>query len=425
MTKLDALDIVVPTHTHPAEPISAPHADQARCPADHSQYKTPRISEPGKPAIEQDADGIWQVHGFDEAKQILRNADTTQMGFNAEFLDRTPSNMRRPILYLEGPEHLEQRKQTARFFTPKAVEGYRPIMEMVAKQEVAALQHSGRADLRKLSLGMAMRVVAEVVGLTSSIVPGIEKRLDAFLKDDEQKGGSQLGGRIRLLYNRLNILTFFYLDVKPAINARKRQPQDDLVSYLIGQGYKDWEIFTECVTYGAAGMVTTREFMALALWHLMEKPELRARYLQASEEERRAILHEILRLEPIVTQLKRKAAQDMTIESNGRPVTIRKGELIHLFVQDVNTDESVVGEGSLALCPMRDMHKQVVMPSVMSFGDGHHRCPGAYVSLQETDVLLQHLLPLDGLRIVQEPRVGWSKTASGPVLSDFIVALDR
>ncbi len=60
----------------------------------------------------------------------------------------------------------------------------------------------------------------------------------------------------------------------------------------------------------------------------------------------------------------------------------------------------------------------------MSFGDGHHRCPGAYVALQETDVLVRHLLALDTLRIERQPRVDWSTTASGPEMHGFVVALD-
>ena len=41
---------------------------------------------------------------------------------------------------------------------------------------------------------------------------------------------------------------------------------------------------------------------------------------------------------------------------------------------------------------------------VLSFGDGHHRCPGAYVAIQETDIFLRRLLALD-LVIEQAPEI--------------------
>ena len=52
------------------------------------------------------------------------------------------------------------------------------------------------------------------------------------------------------------MLTFFWLDVLPAIKVRKRQPREDVISHLLAQNYSDTEILTECVTYAAAGMVT-------------------------------------------------------------------------------------------------------------------------------------------------------------------------
>ncbi len=398
--------------------------EPARCPVDHAQYKTARNAVANASPIEKDADGTWHIRDYDLAKIILRGDGTQQAGFKAELLGSLPTAARRPILYQEGPEHLEQRKQTAKFFTPKAVSAYKPIMAQVAQQMVEQLERDKRADLRQLSLGMAMRVVAEVVGLTNSSKPGIEKRLDTFLGDAGDYGRWHPKRILYLVKTRISVLRFFQLDVKPAIEARKREPKDDLISYLISQNYKDWEIFTECVTYGAAGMVTTREFIGLALWHLMSQPPVRARYLVAGEEERHAILHEVLRLEPIVTQLKRRMTEDVTVTHNGQPITLRTGEWVQIDVQAVNADESVVGAGPLALCPVRELHKPVVMPSVLGFGDGHHRCPGAYVALQETDVLLQRLLKLNGLRIEREPDVRWSTTASGYELHNFIIAIE-
>lgn len=60
----------------------------------------------------------------------------------------------------------------------------------------------------------------------------------------------------------------------------------------------------------------------------------------------------------------------------------------------------------------------------MSFGDGHHRCPGAYVAIQETDVFLRRLLALEGLRIERKPSVSWNDLVAGYELRGFTVAVD-
>jgi cytochrome P450 len=146
------------------------------CP--YSQQKTVRAFEPRGAAIEQDAKGVWQVRGYEEGRFILRHAGTKQAGFNAEMIEKVPSLFNLPILYLEGKPHNEQRKKTARFFTPKAVsENYRPLLEKLSDQMIAELKRKGQMDLSNLSLKLATRVAGAVVGLTESRVPGMERRL--------------------------------------------------------------------------------------------------------------------------------------------------------------------------------------------------------------------------------------------------------
>jgi cytochrome P450 len=77
--------------------------------------------------------------------------------------------------------------------------------------------------------------------------------------------------------------SFFWLDVKPAIKAHRRTPKANVISHLIAQNYTDVDILTEYLTFAAAGMATTREFISVAAWHFLEQPELRAHYLVAPE----------------------------------------------------------------------------------------------------------------------------------------------
>ena len=49
-----------------------------------------------------------------------------------------------------------------------------------------------------------------------------------------------------------------------AVRSRRRNPRRDIISHLLEQGYNQADILVECVTYGTAGMVTTREFITMA-----------------------------------------------------------------------------------------------------------------------------------------------------------------
>ena len=399
----------------------------AQCPIDHSAWswqKTAHDTETPSKLIERDEAGVWHIRSFEAVRDVLRSANTIQAGFGAEMIARAPQITNQPILYQDGKEHQQQRKQTARFFTPKAVsDNYRGLMENLSNKLIERLKRQKQVDLTQLSLALSVSVAGQVVGLTNSY-PGLTRRLEAFFENSSTDLDGFFGKLKRFLHVRTRILAFFYLDVLPAIRARKRKPKDDVISHLLAKNYNSAEILTECVTFGAAGMVTTREFISVAAWHLLERLELRKRYLEALEEERLAILHEILRLEPVVTHLVRRTTADIEIETNGSRVVIPAGEKIDLHINDANMDEDIVNEVPLALCPGRQLKGDHIPEMVMSFGDGTHRCPGAYIAIQETDIFLQRLLAIDKLRIVSKPSISWDNLTTGYVLRHFQVAVD-
>jgi cytochrome P450 len=402
---------------------------QGRCPVDYaalSQRKTTRSHEPAGKPVERDASGVWHVRGHAQARAVLRSADTKQAGFNAELLERMPQKMRPPILYQEGQPHHEQRRQTARFFSPKAVSAnYRGLMEELADGAIRELLRERRADLTTLSMGLAVGVAGRVVGLTESRLPGMARRLDAFFEGDMTGFGWTPRALFGFARNQARVAAFFYLDVKPAIEARRKEPREDVISHLISRGYTDTEILTECITYAAAGMATTREFMSIAAWHMLEQPTIRERYLHGDEGERHDVLGEILRLEPVVGRLYRRATADLRLNVGYEPITIPEGSLIVLDTYAVNADEAAVGECPLALVPGRELLAERVGPPVMSFGDGHHRCPGYYVALQESDVFLRRLLALEDLRIERKPSVSWNDLIAGYELRGFAIAVGQ
>jgi cytochrome P450 len=403
------------------------------CPIDHSAFsrqKTAPVVEPVALPVELDETGTWHIRGFDEARSILRNANTRQAGFGAEQIGNEQMIQNKPILYQEGKVHLHQRKQTARFFTPKTVSSsYRQFIDTLADQLVGQLQRHKQADLSKLSLALAVPVAARVVGLTNSILPGMALRLEAFFQQAAtKKSRFSLPAWlqipiIRNLLDRRQMLAFYFLDVRPAIQARKRQPQEDVISHLISLNYSDPEILTECVTYAAAGMATTREFISTAAWHLLEQPELKARYLAAPEEERFEMLHEALRLEPVIANLYRYATSDIKLSSQGTEYVIPEGARMNIHIYATNADELIVGEESLAYRPGRAISSERIPTMLMGFGDGAHRCPGSFLAIQETDIFLHRLLALESLHIKQLPKITWNEITAGYEVRKFQVAL--
>jgi len=159
----------------------------------------------------------------------------------------------------------------------------------------------------------------------------------------------------------------------------------------------------------------------MAAWHLLEREELRSEYLAGDEKERYGILHEILRLEPVVGRLYRRATADMVIEDGGVTHHVSAGALLNLDIRAANADADVMGEAPLALCPQRELPRGV-QASGLSFGDGGHRCPGAFIAMQESDIFLQKLLRLP-LEVRSAPRLGWNDLVEGYELRGFEVGV--
>jgi len=368
------------------------------------------------------ANGGIKVESFALTRKILRGGGTRQAGFMAELVMRATAKGSTPVLFQEGEVHQKQRTTTARFFAPRIVTTrYRDLMDRLSEGLMERLRAKGRADLSEMSLEMAVAVAAEIIGLTDSSLAGMSARLNSFFTRGDSHKIGKLRHAVNQFLNNFALLGFFWMDVKPAIRARRKQRKEDVISYLIDQGYSDTEILTECMTYGAAGMVTTREFIVMAAWHLMERDALRQQFVETDEAGRIAILEEILRLEPVVGALYRRAAQDLEIDHDGETIRIRAGTLVEMDIRAANADPAVAGECPYQLKPERGDKKP--MQGQMSFGDGNHRCPGATVALQETAIFLERLFRIPGLRLQVGPVLAWNTLTVGYELRDAILTV--
>ena len=359
---------------------------------------------------------------FGQARTVLRSDQGRQAGFLAEQVGRIGKPMRQPILYLEGEAHRVQRSATARFFTPRVVTTrYRDLMVRLSDGLVAGFRKKKRARLDDLSLELAVAVAGDIVGLTASDTRGLAKRLDVFFTGNFDKVPGRIAAIRKMIRSQISVLSFYYRDVAPAIRARKKARQDDVISHLINEGYTGREILTECLVYGAAGMATTREFIVMAAWHMLERDEFRASFLTADEGGKIALLEELLRLEPVVGYIFRRMQTDLP--GDGADATIRAGEAVAIDVRAANTDEAAFGECPYKAEPGRKVSAKYGNAG-LSFGDGEHRCPGAQVALYETCLFLERLLAVPGIKLERAPDIAWNRLVTGYELRNAVITCD-
>jgi cytochrome P450 len=364
---------------------------------------------------------MLKIKSFTAARAVLRSPDVRQAGFNAELVHRFIGHRHAPVLYQDGDAHQRQRSATARFFAPRVVATrYRDLMEATSRMLVERFRAAGRARLDDMSLELAVAVAADIVGLTDSPRDRMALRLNRFFSAVPGRRGTfaTIGNVVR---GQLRTLNFYLFDVRPAIRARRRKPREDVISHLIAEGYSNREILTECLTYGAAGMATTREFIVMAALRLLERDDLRRRFLDANEAERTIILEEVLRLEPVVSVLKRRTACELAVETDSGLATIPAQTLVEIDVAAANRDQAAAGACPHQLDPDR-VRATKASASLMSFGDGPHRCPGSAVALQEAAIFLDQLLRVPGLRLEQPPTMTLNPVSTGYELRNAVIA---
>lgn len=363
-------------------------------------------------------DSVWLIRSHTVAQQVLgARHQTTQAGFTAEAI---PKGVFRhhPILISDGPLHDEQRKKVGRFFSPRTVtQQYSMLMRSTAARLIARARRRGHCDIDRLALHYSVEVTRGVVGLEHSSVRGMSSRLVRFFRQPQFDITRADLGRNRRQWAKaavngvLPILHFWVADVRPSVRALRAAPGDNVISHLIQHGYSNLDILIECVTYGTAGMVTTREFIAMALWHLLEEGQLRENYLAADRGERCEILEEIVRLEPVVGHLYRRVQEPVTVREGQQSWTLRRGDLVDICVRETNTDSRAVGSDPLSICPERTRSAGVDRAG-LSFGDGAHKCPGKFLAVAEAEVFITALLR-EQPTLVSAPRLTWDHLIAG------------
>lgn len=351
-----------------------------------------------------------RVEDFATFRTILRDPALLQAGGGSDFFDISDP-VKAPVFFLDGPPHKTKRATIARYFTPKAITGrYHAIIDRITEEQIGALRRDGTGRLDTMSFDLAVAVAADIVGLTVTDRKKMARRLATSLASalyHRYDVVSIVATRVRKLFNQID---FYFNDVKPTIRERRARPQDDIVSRLIEVGLPDKAIMIECMTYAAAGMVTTREFIVMSAWHMFDDPALRERFLNGGEDDQFAILLEILRLEPIAAFLYRKEPAE-------------GGAMYALCTHQANTDAAAVGECPYTIDPDR-ARKVREKGEFMSFGDGAHHCPGWQVALHESRAFLDALFRLPGIRLVRAPDIGWSEMLQSYELRNAIVACD-
>ena len=302
------------------------------------------------------------------------------------------------VVMLDPPRHGPMRRVANARFTPPSVREQSAEIERIAVEildRAAPAGASGELDfVERIAAPFPLAVIACFLGVprddwellyrwTNEVIGSNDPE---YRRPGETPGqtAKRARGELHAYFERL-------------IERRRSDPQDDLVSELIGGKIDGTPLTHEqlllyCELLVEAGNETTRNAISGGLLAFCEHRDQWEKLRQQPELLSDAV-EEILRWVTPISHFTRTAAEDCEV----RGVKIGAGEQVALYYASANRDEEVF-EDPFAFRVDRRPNPH------LAFGFGEHFCMGAHLARVELEIIFGHLID----------RLEWFEV-SGPV----------
>ncbi len=229
-------------------------------------------------------------------------------------------------------EHMAMRKVVHAYFTPKAVERWRPRIQAIIRELLDRVQEQGQMEaLRDLAMPLDIQIISEMMAFPAEAQAELRRlavQLCALNRGEPD--------RMRVF---MEGMAAFKEYLSPFVEARHAQPGDDLLSLLV-QGERDGVYTRDQVLANAsvmliAGQETTANLIGNSLVAFLRHPEQwqRFRQDQAPTSVARAI-NECLRYDAPQKSIQRIAVEP--VELRGKQV--QPGDRLRCFISAANRD---------------------------------------------------------------------------------------
>jgi cytochrome P450 len=307
----------------------------------------------------------------------------------------------------DRPEHLDMRKIVHGYFTPKAMESWRPFVVSAIKELLDAAEEKGSMDvMRDLATPLPVLVIAQMMGVPAEDRPYVRQLAEKLL---------YIG---RGEYDRMPILTDGMKGmveyVSPLVDERIVRPGDDFISVLASGEKKGvftrHQVLVNTSLLLLAGHETTINLICNGTLAFIQHPDQWALYKKDPAGQAKWATEECLRYDAPVKSIQRLASQD--IEVRGK--VMEKNDRIRWFISSANRDPNVFADPDKF-----DISRQP-NPHV-AFGNGVHHCLGATLARVEGQEVFKALaerfpgLQLKSEELDYQPSITFRSLKSLPV----------
>jgi len=284
------------------------------------------------------------------------------------------------FFFLDPPDHTRLRGLVNQAFSARLVEQMRPQVHEIVDKAINKTQATGVMDIViDLSCPLPVIVIsrmlgvpaeeAEMLGQWSNVLSRI---IDPLMSLED--------------YEELNHVAIKFTDYfRDLIAERRKRPQEDLISALIGardQGDKlsEDELLSVCMVLFVTGEETTVHTIGNGMLALLRNPD-QMELLKRNPTIIQSAVEEILRYDSPVQQTARIALEDVTIGNK----TLQAGNNVLVSLGAANRDPAQFPDPNrLNLLRAPNHH--------LAFGDGIHYCLGAPLARLQGQIAISTLV---------------------------------
>lgn len=341
--------------------------------------------------------GFWALSRFEDVWDATLDWQTFT-STHGQTLEEVKSPL--PIMIsMDPPQHTRVRALVAKAFTPRRVAEIEPAVRELTRERLAGLEPGMQIDLfEQLASSMPMDVISTMLGVPAEQRDHVRHLTNQMMHREP--------GELEVSERTVQIGTELIAIFSDLIVARRRAPEDDLISALIGAtldgedgkptSLTDEELLGFCLLLGSAGHETTARLICNSAVTLARHPDQR-RELAASPQLLPGAVEEFLRYDPPSQVQGRWSTRP--VELHG--VTIPADRRVLLLTGAAQRDPRQYDD------PDRfDIHRK--LDRQLSFGYGQHLCLGKSLARQECRVAFEEILARFPDYEVDEDNLVWA-----------------
>jgi cytochrome P450 len=310
-----------------------------------------------------------------------------------------------PPITSDPPDHKPAKQLLLPPFTPDAMKKLEPRVRAICNELIDEFIADGKVDAAaRYTKHIPVRAIAHMLGIPESdgdlFIKWIHMILELSIKNE------------MMLKQAGDEMTAYFSE---HIEARKKNPGDDLISYLLNAKDKNGQPLEDSHVHGSlrllliAGIDTTWSAIGASLWHLAKTPADRERLI-AEPALMPSAVEELLRAYSPVTM-----AREVMKETSVSGCPVKPGNMVLLSFPAANRDPRMFPDADKVVLDRRENRHA-------AFGLGIHRCVGSNLARMEIQVAIEEWLKrIPDFRLDPEGKVTWSQgTVRGPRQLPFL-----